>query len=160
MSKKNFALDGAGQGDSDAGKNLMSESKRKKLKSEQQQQAKTIEEQQKYEKLTIDEHIARIGNNWEAIEDRVVIFPDTPAVVSKGGLFLPAASIAKPHRGTIICMGPGEINKTERMKAISVGDRAIYGRFAGTDVEIDGQLYTIVRITDIILREKKKVKSE
>lgn len=153
---KNFSVGGAGQSKSTiAPKVLGSEKSRKKGQKETKAMMKKIKDQK--EVLTIDDHIKRVSENWDAMEDRVVIFPDLPALMSKTGLFLPPSSVAKPSRGTIVLIGPGEFNKLERMKGIAVGDRAIYGRFAGTDVELDEQLYTIVRITDIMLRDKKKV---
>lgn len=155
MPKKNFSVGSAGRRESSiAPKVLGTEKARRSSRKETKEVMKKIEEQK--EVLSIDDHIIRVSENWDALEDRVVIFPDTPALMSKGGLFLPTTSVAKPSRGTILLIGPGELSKTERMKAISIGDRAVYGLFAGTDVELDGHLYTVVRITDIILRDKKK----
>lgn len=153
MAKKNFYVEGIPE-EKTKPSNLTTDKTRKKLKEETKQSTDKIKEQTVV--LSIDDHIKRVCENWDALEDRVVIFPDTPALISKGGLFLPVTSVAKPSSGTIVQTGPGEFNKLERMKGISIGDRAIYGRFAGTDVELDGQLYTVVRITDIILREKRK----
>lgn len=153
---KNFSVGGAGRRKASIAKGVIgTETSRKKSKKETKKMMDKIEEQKVV--LSIEDHIQRVSENWEAMEDRVVIFPDTPALKSAGGLFLPATSVAKPSRGTIVLIGPGEFNKVERMKGIAVGDRAVYGRFAGTDVELDGQLYTVVRISDIMLRDKKKV---
>lgn len=187
--KKNHYIGGYGK---EKKLNITSEKKRKQIQNEIDHVSEKLEEE-KGEKLTIDQHIARITAELDPREDRVIIFPDDLPQKTSGGLFLPPSPIAKPSTGTIVGVGPGvksdngwlalifhlllwvvKVNVIKKdallpdrfnkvfspMEDIEPGDRCVYGRFAGTEVEWKGELYVVVRQSDIMLREKRKMSIE
>lgn len=84
--------------------------------------------------------------------DRVVIKRIEEATTTPGGLHIPDNAKEKPLRGTVIATGPGKVSDYgERISmCASVGDVVIFGKYAGTEVEIDGENYLILRDEEII----------
>jgi chaperonin GroES len=84
--------------------------------------------------------------------DRVVIQPSPREEVTKSGILLPDTAKEKPQEGTIVAAGPGKIlddGKREAMD-VSVGDRVLYSKYAGTEFKIDGEDFLIVSQKDIL----------
>lgn len=87
------------------------------------------------------------------LADRVAIRPLEETETMKGGLYIPDTAKEKPIQGEVIAVGPGRIEKGERVPMeLKVGDRVVYGKWEGTPVEIDGE--------EIILIEESKVKAK
>ena len=88
------------------------------------------------------------------LDDRVVVEASEAEEVTAGGIVLPDAAQEKPQRGTVVATGPGRLldsgNRGEL--SISVGDEVIYGKYGGSDVEIDGDEYKILRESDILAK--------
>lgn len=86
--------------------------------------------------------------------DRVLVKPVEQEERTKGGIVLPDTAKEKPVQGEVIAVGPGAMTEEgERIPiAVKAGDRVIYGKYAGTKVEIDGEEYLIVRESDILAR--------
>lgn len=84
------------------------------------------------------------------LHDRVIVRPTQPEEVTKGGIILPDTAKEKPQQGEIIAAGPG---KTEDGKTIElqvkVGDQVLYGKYSGTEVNMDGEEVLIMRESDI-----------
>ena len=73
--------------------------------------------------------------------------------VTAGGIVLPDAAREKPHQGKVIATGPGKLlEKTGKrgQMSLKVGDRVFYGKYSGTEVELDGETYVIIRETDVL----------
>jgi chaperonin GroES len=81
------------------------------------------------------------------LADRVVIEPKEAETKTAGGLYIPDTAKEKPQQGTVIAAGPGK--KDEPME-VKVGDVVLYGKYAGTEVEVAGKKYLIVRQSDIM----------
>jgi len=82
----------------------------------------------------------------QPLEDRVVIMPADEAEAMRGGLYIPDTAKEKPTQGEVIAVGPGRIEKGERVKMdLAVGDKVIYGKYSGTEVTIDGEQLLILR---------------
>ena len=83
--------------------------------------------------------------------DRVVLKQLDAEETTKSGIVLPGQAQEKPQQAEIIAVGPerDEEGKDEKMK-VTVGDKVIYSKFAGTDVKLDGEEYVIVRQSDIL----------
>lgn len=81
------------------------------------------------------------------LADRVVIEPREAEVKTASGLFIPDTAKEKPQQGKVVAAGPGK--KDEPME-VSVGDEVLYGKYAGTEVTVDGQKYLIVKQSDIL----------
>lgn len=87
------------------------------------------------------------------LADRVAIRPLEETETMKGGLYIPDTAKEKPIQGEVIAVGPGRIEKGERVPMeLKVGDRVVYGKWEGTPVEINGE--------EIILIEESKVKAK
>ena len=92
--------------------------------------------------------------NLRPLEDRVVIEPKAAEEKTAGGIVLPDAAQEKPQRGTVVAVGPGRLlDSGERGQlSISKGDEVIYGRYAGSEVEVNGKDYKIMRESDILAK--------
>ncbi|MBW7904609.1 MAG: co-chaperone GroES [Phycisphaerae bacterium] len=93
--------------------------------------------------------------NIRPLEDRVVIQPFEAEERTAGGIVLPDSAREKPQRGKIIAAGPGKLLDSGQRGEMSlkVGDRVFYGKYSGTEIEIDGQDYVIVRESDVLAVE-------
>jgi chaperonin GroES len=83
--------------------------------------------------------------------DRVIIMPDEAPGQSKGGILLPEKARERPARGTVLAVGPGKrLPDGGRAKVdLKPGLRVLYGRYAGSDVELAGETVVVVREEDV-----------
>ena len=81
------------------------------------------------------------------LADRVVIKPAPAETKTVGGLIIPDTAKEKPLYGTVLAVGNG--TKDEEM-ILKVGDTVLYGKYAGTELELDGNKYLIMRQSDIL----------
>ena len=87
------------------------------------------------------------------LDDRVVVEPFEAEEVTSGGIVLPDSAREKPQQGKVIAVGPGKLlEKTgERGKmSLKVGDKVFYGKYSGTEIEINGEEYVILRESDVL----------
>ena len=88
------------------------------------------------------------------LDDRVVVEPKEAEETTAGGIVLPDAAQEKPQRGTVVAVGPGKLldsaNRGEL--SVSVGDEDIYGKYGGSDIEVDGDEVKILRESDILAK--------
>ena len=85
--------------------------------------------------------------NVKPLSDRVLIKPTPAEEVTATGIIIPDTAKEKPLRGTVLAVGPG--TKDEAMQ-VKVGDVVLYGKYAGTEVEIDRETVLIMRQSDIL----------
>ncbi|MGY0374426.1 co-chaperone GroES [Clostridium sp. JNZ J1-5] len=83
--------------------------------------------------------------------DRVVIKRLEAEETTKSGIVLPGSAKEKPQEAEVVAVGPGGIvdGKEVRME-LKVGDKVLFSKYAGTEVKIDGEEYTILRQDDIL----------
>ena len=81
------------------------------------------------------------------LADRVVIEPKAAETQTASGLYIPDTAKEKPQQGTVVAAGPGK--KDEPME-VKVGDVVIYGKYAGTEVTVEGKEYLIMKQSDIL----------
>ena len=88
------------------------------------------------------------------LDDRVVVEPLEAEETTAGGIVLPDAAQEKPQRGKILATGPGKLldsgNRGEL--SVTVGDEVIFGKYGGSEVEVDGQEVKILRESDILAK--------
>ena len=87
------------------------------------------------------------------LDDRVVVQPFEAEERTAGGIVLPDSAREKPQQGKVVATGPGKLlEKTgERGKMeLKVGNRVFYGKYSGTEIEIDGEDYVILRESDVL----------
>ena len=89
--------------------------------------------------------------NIKPLTDRVVIKALPLEEKTKSGIIMPDTAKEKPQEGEIVAVGPGKMEKGERIALdVKVGDRVIYSKYAGTEVKYDGQEYLILKENDIL----------
>ena len=91
----------------------------------------------------------------EPLEDRVLVEREKPAYQTASGLYLPEGSEDRsyPEVGVVKAVGPGRVvNKTLVPVSVSVGDRVVFGRYAGTEVMVDTIEYVMMQESEIIAR--------
>jgi chaperonin GroES len=73
---------------------------------------------------------------------------------SAGGIIIPDTAKERPTKGDVVAVGPGKLdNQGQRMEmAVQPGDRVMYGKFAGTEVSIEGEEHLVMREEDIIAK--------
>ncbi len=79
--------------------------------------------------------------------DRVVIQPSAAEEKTSGGIIIPDTAKEKPQKGTVVAVGPG---KPDEPTTVKVGDAVLYGKYAGTELNLDGKDYLIMRESDIL----------
>lgn len=85
--------------------------------------------------------------NLKPLADRVVIEPAQAEEKTSGGIIIPDTAKEKPQRGTVVAVGPG---KKDEPMTVKEGDKVLYGKYAGTEISIDGNDYLILRESDIL----------
>jgi len=87
------------------------------------------------------------------LADRVVIRPLEETETMKGGLYIPDTAKEKPIQGEIVAVGPGRREKNELVPMeLKVGDRVIYGKYSGTQVELDGEELIVIKEADVLAK--------
>jgi chaperonin GroES len=83
--------------------------------------------------------------------DRVIVKPLEAEEKTKGGLFLPDTAKEKPIEGIVVAAGPGKVTEEgkEIKMTVKTGDKVLYGKYSGTEVNLDGEEYLIMRENDI-----------
>ena len=91
------------------------------------------------------------------LDERVVVEPVEAEEKTAGGIVLPDTAKEKPQRGTVLAVGPGKLLEGGDRSALSVavGDEVIYGKYAGTDIDLDGREVKILRESDILAKVVK-----
>jgi chaperonin GroES len=88
------------------------------------------------------------------LDDRVVVRPNEAEERTAGGIVLPDAAREKQQRGTVVAVGPGRLMDSGERSPVSVkiGDQVLFGKYGGTEIEIDGEDVKILRESDILAK--------
>ncbi len=84
--------------------------------------------------------------NIKPLADRVLVEPAAAEEKTAGGIIIPDTAKEKPMKGTVIAVGTG--TKDEPL-TVKTGDKVLYGKYAGTEISVDGNDYLIMRESDI-----------
>jgi len=86
------------------------------------------------------------------LQDRVVIKRLEEEPTSAGGIIIPDSAAEKPSKGEVVAIGSGKLldNGQTRAVALKVGDKILFGKYAGTEVKIDGAEYVVMREDDVM----------
>jgi chaperonin GroES len=92
--------------------------------------------------------------NVQPLADRVVVKVLEPEEQVKGGIIIPDTAKEKPQEGEIVAVGPGKVSDSGTKIALEVksGDRILFGKYSGTEVNVDGQDLLIMRESDILAK--------
>ena len=85
--------------------------------------------------------------NIKPLADRVLVAPAAAEEKTIGGIIIPDTAKEKPLQGTVVAAGNG--SKDEEM-VLKVGDTVLYGKYAGTEIEFEGEKYLIMRQSDVL----------
>lgn len=90
--------------------------------------------------------------NIKPLHDRVLVRRVDEVTKTNGGIIIPDTAKEKPSEGIIEAVGSGRISPDGKVVAMSVkaGDRVLFGKYAGTEVKVDGESRLIVREEDIL----------
>jgi len=87
------------------------------------------------------------------LADRVAIRPMEETETMKGGLYIPDTAKEKPIQGEVIAVGPGRREKAEMVPMeLKVGDRVVYGKYSGSQVELEGEEIILIKESDVIAK--------
>ncbi len=85
--------------------------------------------------------------NIKPLSDRVLVEPVAAETKTASGIFIPDTAKEKPQKGTVIAVGNG---KTDYIMTVKIGDSVLYGKYAGTELKLEGKDYLIMREDDIL----------
>ena len=86
------------------------------------------------------------------LEDRVLIKPSDPDKKTESGIYLPESAKEKPIQGKVVAVGPGKLlDNGERVKpSVRKGDTVVFGKYAGTEIEIKSVTHMIMRESELL----------
>jgi len=86
------------------------------------------------------------------LEDRVLVKPLEAETKTAAGIYLPESAKEKPTQGKVVAVGPGKLNEDGKPTALEVkkGDVVIYGKYSGTEIEVDGTQHVILRESELL----------
>lgn len=90
--------------------------------------------------------------NVRPLFDRLLVKRNEEPSKTKGGLFLPDTAKEKPVEGTVLAVGSGRVSDKGVVTALSIkaGDKVVFGKYAGTEIKIDGEDRLILREDDVL----------
>ena len=86
------------------------------------------------------------------LHDRVLVKRFSEEERSKGGIIIPDTAKEKPIQGEVIAVGQGRVSEDGKVRPLDVkkGDRVLFGKYAGTEIKVDGEEYLMMREEDIL----------
>ena len=83
----------------------------------------------------------------QPLADRVLISPKAAEEKTAGGIIIPDTAKEKPLEGTVVAVGEG---KSDEKMILKKGDKVLYGKYAGTELEFEGEKYLVMRQSDVV----------
>ncbi|MEY2742163.1 MAG: co-chaperone GroES [Planctomycetota bacterium] len=92
--------------------------------------------------------------NIRPLDDRIVVENTAAEEKTAGGILLPETAKEKPQHGKVVATGPGRLSKDGARLPLAVkkGDKVVYGKYAGTDITVEGTEYKILRENEILAK--------
>ncbi|MGC6432779.1 MAG: co-chaperone GroES [Crocinitomicaceae bacterium] len=87
-----------------------------------------------------------MSNSFKPLADRVLIEPEAAEQKTASGIIIPDTAKEKPLQGTIVAAGNG---KKDEPLTVKVGDKVLFGQYAGTEIKLDGKAFLIMKESDI-----------
>jgi len=86
------------------------------------------------------------------LQDRILVQRTEEEETTKGGIIIPDTAKEKPQQGKVIAVGTGKIldNGTRVEPGVKAGDKVLFGKYAGTEIKLEGEEYLIMREDDIL----------
>ena len=91
--------------------------------------------------------------NITPLHDRILIRRLEEKATARGGIIIPDTAREKPHEGGVIAVGAGKMEKGHRIPLdVKVGDRILFGKYTGNDIQVDDQEFLILREEEILAK--------
>jgi len=93
-----------------------------------------------------------MATKFTPLHDRILIRRVEEAETSRGGIIIPDTAKDKPQEGEVVSVGKGKINEEGKVRPLDVkeGDRILFGKYAGTEIKIDGEELVIMREEEVL----------
>lgn len=88
-----------------------------------------------------------MGLNIQPLADRVLVEPAAAETTTASGIIIPDTAKEKPQKGIVVAIG---IGKKDEPLTVNVGDNILYGKYAGTELKLEGKDYLMMRESDIL----------
>lgn len=89
--------------------------------------------------------------NFKPLANRILVKRNAPPATTAGGIIIPETAVEKPQEGTVVAVGPGTHHKGDKKPVgVQPGDRILFGKWSGEDIEVEGANYLMIRDSDII----------
>ena len=85
--------------------------------------------------------------NFKPLADRVLVEPTAAETTTASGIIIPDTAKEKPQEGIVIAAGNGKVDEPMTVK---VGDKVLYGKYAGSELKLDGKDYLILKESDLL----------
>ena len=95
------------------------------------------------------------NENYELFDDRVLVKPNAAEEKTSGGIIIPDTAKEKPQKGTVVAVGKGKYaDQTGNLipMQIKAGDTVMYSKYGGTEINIGGEDFLIMRASDILMK--------
>lgn len=104
--------------------------------------------------MSITALLKKAGFKLEPSDDRLIVEPEQAEEKSAGGIYIPEAARDKPQKGVVVAAGPGRFNDAGNRLPMPYkkGDVVLFGKYSGTELEVDGVPVLIVKQSDIFAR--------
>ena len=92
--------------------------------------------------------------NIRPLKDRIVVRPLEEETRTAGGIYLPDTAKEKPQQGEVMAVGPGKMldNGKRAPLPLKAGDKVIFGKYAGTEVRVEGEEFKILELRDVLAK--------
>lgn len=89
---------------------------------------------------------------FRPLDDRLLIEPVEAEETTAGGIVLPDTAREKPQRGHVLAVGPGKLLDSGKRAGmvVKVGDEVLYGKYSGTEIDVSGETYVVLRESDVL----------
>jgi len=86
------------------------------------------------------------------LHDRLIVQRIEQDETTRGGIIIPDTAREKPMEGRVVAVGPGKVNEDGKVTALDVkkGDRVLFAKYAGTEIQLDGEEHLIIREDDVL----------
>ena len=93
-----------------------------------------------------------MATKFTPLHDRILVRRVEESETTRGGIIIPDSAKDKPQEGEVISAGKGKINEEGKVRPLDVkeGDRILFGKYAGTEIKLDGEDFVIMREEEVL----------
>lgn len=106
----------------------------------------------KKEKNTMTENSKDKAISFQPLGERILVKPDEVEESVSGGIIIPTTTKEKPMEGVVISIGPGKLTQDGKthVPQVNIGDRVLFGKYAGTEIELNKDTYLVISYDDLL----------